>query len=165
VNEASAGVSADVVERVNRGRKPLGGRVAFALAAVRGLLRYRSPELRVRLDGEPLYQGRSPLVVAANGRYFGGGIPVAPGARPDDGLFDVVLVGALSRARLLRELPALYRGAHLGIPGVLHRRGRRLELEAAPGALGLELDGEPLGEAPAALELVPDAVTLLGPAA
>jgi YegS/Rv2252/BmrU family lipid kinase len=165
VNVASAGVSASITRLVNRGRKLLGGRISFALGTVRGLLRYRSPEVLARLDGELLYQGPAVLVAAANGRYFGGGMPVAPEARPDDGLLDVVVVGAFSRARLLRRLPALYRGTHLGIEGVLHRRGRRLELEAAPGALGLELDGEPLGEAPALLEVMPDAVTLLGPSA
>ena len=165
VNEASAGVSASIVERVNRGRKLLGGRVAFALGAVRGVLSYRSPELCARLDGELLYQGRAVLVVAANGRSFGGGMPVAPEARPDDGLLDVVLVGDLSRARLLQKLPTLFRGTHLGIAGVLHRRGRRLDLDAEPGVLGLELDGEPLGAAPASLEVLPDAVALLGPSA
>ncbi len=165
VNVASAGVSAPITRLVNRGSKLLGGRFAFALGAVRGLLQYRSPVLSARLDGELLYQGPAVLVAAANGRTFGGGMQIAPEARPDDGLLDVVVVGDFSRARLLRHLPALYRGTHLGIPGVFSARGRRLELEAAPGALGLELDGEPLGFAPALVEVLPDAVTLLGPSA
>jgi diacylglycerol kinase (ATP) len=90
---------------------------------------------------------------------------VAPGARLDDGLLDVVLIGDLSRARLLQKLPTLFRGTHLAVAGVLHRRGRRLDLEADPGMLGLELDGEPLGAAPASLEVLPDALALLGPSA
>ena len=67
------------------------------------------------------------VAAAANGRYFGGGMQVAPGARPDDGLLDVVVVPGLSKPRLLAELPRIYRGTHIGVGGVQARRGRVLE--------------------------------------
>ena len=89
---------------------------------------------------------------------------IAPEARTDDGLFDLVAVGALGRAQLLRKLPLIYRGAHLGDAAVRSWRGRVVEAEALDGPVPVELDGEPLGRLPARFELVPAALMLIGPA-
>jgi diacylglycerol kinase family enzyme len=106
------------------------------------------------------------LAAAANGRYFGGGMQVAPDARPDDGLLDVVVVPGLSKPRLLAELPRIYRGTHVGVGGVHSRRGRVLEAASLGGeAPWVEIDGEPLGRVPARFEILPGALTLVGGAA
>jgi YegS/Rv2252/BmrU family lipid kinase len=163
VNVASFGVSGRVVELVNRSRKPLGGRAAFLLGALRAIARHRSQPVRIRVDGELVHEGPLVLAAAANGRYFGSGMCIAPDARTDDGLFDVVAVGALGRAQLLRKLPLIYRGAHLGDAAVRVWRGRSVEAEAMDGPVPVELDGEPLGRLPARFEMLPAALMLIGP--
>src|SRR5262249_33231613 len=90
---------------------------------------------------------------------------VAPEARNDDGLFDVVAVAALGRARLVRRLPRIYRGAHLRDPAVSLHRGRVLEAEPRGAPVPVELDGEPLGFLPARFAALPGALPLVGPAA
>jgi YegS/Rv2252/BmrU family lipid kinase len=165
LNVASAGISGLVDELVQESPRVLGGTGAFLLAALRAIASYRSAPSVIRIDGEVAFEGSLGLAVVANGRYFGGGMHVAPDARIDDGLFEVVVVGDLSKPALLAKLPKLYRGAHLRDPDILHRRGGRIELDAPEGGLPIDLDGEPLGELPARIELLPGAISLLEPAA
>ena len=87
---------------------------------------------------------------------------IAPHARPDDGAFDIVVVKALPKGRLLANLPSLYRGTHLLHPDVDHMRGMRVEAHAALGEVWLDIDGEALGTLPASIEVLPSAITLIG---
>jgi YegS/Rv2252/BmrU family lipid kinase len=162
LNVTSFGVSGLITELVNRATKVFGGRVSFLLGTLRGITRYHPEEVRIRLQEELVYEGPLVLGTAANGRFFGGGMQVAPRAEPADGLFDVVVIPGFSRSRLLRELPRIYAGTHLEVPEVSFHRGQRIEAEAAAGRVWVEIDGEPLGTLPASIEVLPSAVSVLG---
>jgi diacylglycerol kinase (ATP) len=101
-------------------------------------------------------------VVVANGRYFGGGMMICPGAEPDDGLFDVLLIGNLTKRDLLLTLPKTYRGRHLPHPKAELLRGSTVEIHADK-PLPVELDGEQPGTTPVEFELVPRALRLRVP--
>jgi len=162
VNVASAGLSGVVTRSVNGTSKALGARLAFLIGTLVGLARFRPRRVRLRLDGAEIFAGELALVAAANGRYFGGGMHVAPKARPDDGLLDVVIVPALPKRVLVTRLPRLYAGTHLAVPGVSLQRGRRLELEPeGPPALG-EIDGESIARLPMSVEVLPGALQVWG---
>jgi YegS/Rv2252/BmrU family lipid kinase len=163
VNVASFGVSARVTELVNRSPHFLGGRVSFLIGALRAIARHRPQPVEVRVDGERVHAGPLVLAAAANGRFFGAGMCIAPEARTDDGLFDVVAVGPLGRAQLLRRLPLIYRGAHLADPSVHAWRGHVVEAAPQGPPVPIELDGEPLGFLPARFEVLPAALVLIGP--
>ena len=165
VNIASFGVSARVVERVNRAPKGLAGRASFGLATLPALAAYRCQPVTLRVDDECVHEGPLVLGAVANGRFFGGGMQVAPRARLDDGLLDVVVVPELSKLGLLRRLPSLYRGTHLdGTTARLHR-GKEVFAEAEGEAVCLEVDGELVGRLPARFGVVPAALRVLGPPA
>jgi diacylglycerol kinase (ATP) len=161
LNVASAGLSG-VVTRHVRGSKALGARLAFLIGTLVGLVTFRASALRIRVDGSSVFEGDAALAAVANGRYFGGGMHVAPEARPDDGLLDLVLVPALPKRVLVTRLPRLYRGTHLSVPGVALYRGRRVELEPiGEPALG-EIDGEPVARLPMTVEVRPGALQVWG---
>ncbi len=164
VNVASLGISGLTTELVNRAPKLLGGRVSFLLGTLRSIASYRALPVRLRLDGAVVHEGPLVLATAANGRFFGGGMEVAPRARPDDGLLDVVVIPGYSKLRLVAELPRIYRGSHLGVPGVLSLRGRVLEADPLGEPPWVEIDGEPLGRLPARFEVLPAALTVAGAA-
>ena len=160
-NIASAGMSGAIAKRTNETSKALGGKVSYAWATVAVFSRWRSDEVRVRVDGTE-QAGRMHDVIVANGRYLGGGMKMVPEAEPDDGLLDVLLIGDLTKRDLLLTMPKTYRGKHLPHPKATLLRGTTVEIDA-PEPLPVELDGEQPGTTPVRFELVPQALRLRVP--
>jgi diacylglycerol kinase (ATP) len=154
-NVGSVGMSGAVAQRANATSKALGGRITFFYALTREFLVWRNTEVTVEVDGETR---RGPMhdVIVANGSYHAGAMKLAPDARPDDGLFDVVLIGDVSKLDFLSTAPKLYSGKYVGHPKVDVLRGSTVMVEA-PVPLPLETDGEVLGTTPARFEIVPHA--------
>jgi YegS/Rv2252/BmrU family lipid kinase len=160
-NIASAGMSGAIAKRANESSKVLGGKVSYLWATLTVFARWRNDEVRVTVDGEER-SGRMHDVVVANGRYFGGGMMICPGAEPDDGLLDVLLIGDLSKRDLLLTLPKTYRGRHLPHPKAELLRGKVVEVDAAE-PLPVELDGEQPGTTPVSFDVVPRSLRLRVP--
>ena len=95
-------------------------------------------------------------VMVASGRFLGGGMKMCPEADPSDGLFDVLLIGDISKRDLVLTLPKIYRGTHLPHPKAELLRGKRVTIESAI-PLPVQLDGEQPGTTPATFEVVPNA--------
>ncbi|WP_031153839.1 diacylglycerol kinase [Streptomyces erythrochromogenes] len=153
-----SGFDSKVNDRGNRMRLPA-GRFKYDLAMIAELAAFRPFPYRITLDDGPVIETEATLVAVGNGSSYGGGMRICPGAVPDDGLFDVTVVGDCSRATLLKVFPQVYRGGHLSHPKVSVHRARKITLEA-PG-LTAYADGEPLGPLPVTAECVPGAVRLL----
>lgn len=162
INIASAGISGDVDERVERGPKWLGGKWAFFLATVGATLAYRNVPVEVALDGRPWHQGRVLLVAIANGQFFGGGMQVAPRADFSDGWLDVVCVGDLTKAQFLTQFPKVREGRHLDLASVRTDRAREVSIVAAAGTspVLVDVDGETPGYLPLEARLLPGALQL-----
>jgi YegS/Rv2252/BmrU family lipid kinase len=160
-NVGSVGMSGAVAQRANAMSKVLGGKVTFFYALVRVFFAWQNSEVVVQLDTEER-RGRMHDVIVANGQYHGGSMWLAPDARPDDGLFDVLLIGDVTKADFLTTAPKIYRGKHLGHPKVELLRSRTVRVDA-PERLPIELDGEQVGTTPARFEVVPGALRLRVP--
>ncbi len=161
-NIASAGMSGAIAKRTNETSKALGGKASYAWATVAVFSRWRSTTVRVTI-GDEKREGRMHDVVVANGRYFGGGMMMCPEADPGDGLFDVLLIGDLTKRDLLLTLPKTYRGKHLPHPKAELLQGSAVSVEADQ-PLPIELDGEQPGTTPARFEVVPRALRVRVPA-
>ena len=159
-NIASFGIGGLVDRIVNRGSKALGGRLSFLVGTVRALAQYRNQRVRLGLDeGEPSEVVVSNVAVC-NGRYFGGGMKVAPDARIDDGLFDVVVIGDVGLKDFITSGRRLYRGTHLELDHVQWARAGRVRAEPArPGdEVLIDVDGEQSGRLPATFDILPGAL-------
>jgi len=166
VNIASFGASGLIVELVNRSSKRLGGRLGFALATIEGLARWRSRRVRLAFGDGSAREVAVSSVAVANGRYFGGGMKIAPEALLDDGELDVVVVGSAGVATFARHGRKLYRGEHLDLPEMDFRRCGAVEAEPVDGLsdpIPVETDGESCGRLPARFEVVPAAIVLSAP--
>jgi diacylglycerol kinase (ATP) len=161
VNIADSGLGGQVVERVNRTSKALGGRISFQYASLATLLTYRPQAVSVRSE-EGSYEGAAESVVVANGRYFGGGMWIAPRAEPDDGLFDVVVMGDLGRVQAIRSMNSVYKGKHLENPAVHTWRTARLKVDS-PERVLVDVDGEMCGTLPATFTVLPAALEFIVP--
>ena len=164
-NVASFGLSARVAQEVNGARMPkrLGGPFAYALPALRALASHRNSLLRLSFDGNDFEELRGAFVVAAIGRYCGGGLMLAPHADAADGLLDVITVGDVGLWDGVTYIGRVYRGTHLSHPEISERRVRRLKAVAADPAVpvALEADGEFLGVLPAEIEIIPGALDVI----
>jgi YegS/Rv2252/BmrU family lipid kinase len=160
-NIASAGMSGAIAKRANETSKALGGKVSYLWATLTVFARWRNGEVHVVVDGERR-EGLMHDVVVANGRYFGGGMMICPEAEPDDGIFDVLLIGDLTKRDLIFTLPKTYKGRHLPHPKAELLRGPVVEIDA-PQPLPVELDGEQPGTTPVRFEIVPKALRLRVP--
>ena len=165
INVASFGLSGLTAELVSNTPSPLAGSFSFLVGALASILRYRAARVRIGADDQLVCDEPFVLAAAANGRYFGGGMHVAPDAKPDDGLLDLVIIRAMSKPHLIASLVSLYRGTHLSNPAVSLRRATCLEATPHPDEsrpIRLEVDGEALGVLPATIEVVPNALTIFG---
>jgi YegS/Rv2252/BmrU family lipid kinase len=150
VNIASFGLGGLTDRIVNEGPKWLGGKAAFYLGTVRGLAVYKNAPVRVKVDGKVFVEEPVVNVAIANGRYFGGGMMVAPTADPSDGVLDVISIGNLDRLAVLGLTPYIYSGKHLARPGIKATRGTVIEAEplSPSGEVLVDLDGETPGRLP-----------------
>jgi YegS/Rv2252/BmrU family lipid kinase len=149
VNIASFGVSGRIDRIVNESPKWMGGRLAFFVGTLRGLSTYRNAPVSVRVDGELWYEGRVVVVAIANGRFFGGGMHIAPRADPCDGLFDVVVMGDVPFAESLRLTPRVYKGTHLEQPRIQSTRASVVEADGlGQTPVFIDADGETPGKLP-----------------
>ncbi len=163
INIADCGVGGEVVARVNRSRnKGSGvlGTAVFLAISLTALTTFGGRPVRITRDGEST-EIEIQNVVIANGRYFGGGMRIAPSAEIDDGWLDVVVLPALGRLRTLVAVPSVYRGAHIRQPGVLVRRARSVRIEPLDERpLLFDVEGEQIGRAPATLTCLPAVLNL-----
>lgn len=159
-NVVSFGIGGEVDARVNRSSKVFGGFVSFAWATLASLIRYQMKRVSLTVDDRDQEDLDFWNVAVANGQYHGGGMWVAPGARMDDGLFQITVIGNLSLMRVFWNLPNLYNGKIYGVRDVRKIVGKRVEVRSNQKVL-IDLDGEQPGQVPATVEIIPSAVRVI----
>jgi YegS/Rv2252/BmrU family lipid kinase len=163
-NVGSAGMSGSVARRANAMTKRFGGRATFFYALTREFLAWQNTRVVVELEDGVRREGLMHDVIVANGNWHGGGMKLAPDARQDDAVFDVVTIGDVSKLDFVTTAPKLYSGRYLSHPKVELLRSSSVTV-SADEPLPLEVDGEPIGATPARFEVVPSALRLRVPAA
>lgn len=147
INIASAGLSGMVDMKVNSTSKALGP-MSFFLGSLKGLMAFHPYDFTVEVDGKVFHEGKAALCTAANGRFFGGGMQVAPEADVGDGLLSVVCLPAWGSMRFIMESGRLYAGDIRKASGVKVTSGKRIEMKSREEVL-LDIDGEQPGKLPA----------------
>jgi diacylglycerol kinase (ATP) len=149
----SSGFDALVNERANGMRWPK-GRMRYNIAMIEKIIQLRAHFYRIRLDKE-FIDVRATLVTVANGASYGGGMNVCPDAALDDGLFDVMVLGEVSRTELLKVFPKVYSGRHVGHPAVSFYRCREIEIIGSGSSFA---DGEPISSLPLSATCISNAM-------
>ncbi|HYF94294.1 MAG TPA: diacylglycerol kinase family protein [Symbiobacteriaceae bacterium] len=142
LNAAGIGFDAEVAAAAGAFPDGLGGNLPYLLGAFATLSRYRPVEAEVNVDGQR-YAGTMTMIAVANGRYYGGGMQIAPSARRDDGLVDVYIAEGMGPLQILGLLPRVYGGSHVKSPMVHVLRGQHVKIQVG-APVRAHLDGEPL---------------------
>lgn len=159
-NIASLGLGGEVVRKVNRTSKRFGPFLSFIWATLMTLLTYQTKRVSFSIDGSGLFDQVIWHMAVANGQFQGGGMWVAPGAKVDDGLFDITVVGDLSLPRVFANLHNLYNGRIHSVSKVASFRGRVIDVLSGSEVF-LDVDGEEPGTIPVRIEVVPGAINMI----
>lgn len=166
INIGSLGLSGSTDRAVNAVKSSgrMSGKAVFLWHTLREMLRYRFQDVRITVDGNAPIEARIALVACANSRFFGGGMMIAPDARTDDGLLEVVVVRGKSKLSMVMDLRLVYSGAHKELASCTFLRGKSVTIEPLGdpllnGAL-LDIDGESPGRIPATFSIIPAAITV-----
>jgi diacylglycerol kinase (ATP) len=159
-NVTSFGLGGEVDARVNRTSRRFGPFLSFIWATLISILVYGKKRVHLKVDDT--YEGELCVwnVAVANGQYHGGGMWVAPGASVDDGSLDVTVVGDLSFAGVIRNLPNLYNGKILQVQKVFGLKGKTISASSDQRVL-LDVDGEQPGTLPVTLDVIPRALQII----
>ncbi|MEX5294295.1 diacylglycerol kinase family protein [Kocuria sp. CPCC 205268] len=157
-----AGFDAVVNERANRWLRPSGS-AKYLLAVLVEILRLRTVRYRLGIEdaaGRHRTEHRDGVLLnVANTSSVGGGLPIVPGAREDDGLLELFTVAPLGRVRFLVLFPRLFSGRHVALESVRIERVRSVDVDAA--GVTAYADGERLGPLPVRVDVLPGAVRVL----
>jgi YegS/Rv2252/BmrU family lipid kinase len=162
INIADLGLSSVVAHRVNAGSKRLGA-AAFTLTSGLALLGWKNQPMTVVVDGNQ-FDLVAQQIVIANCQYYGGGMRMAPSAKPTDGVFDVILIGNVGKIETARKLGSIRNGTHLDDhnPKIQLMYGKRISVASKARVL-VDLDGETPGTLPALFEIQPGAIEFIAP--
>jgi YegS/Rv2252/BmrU family lipid kinase len=158
---AGVGIDAQVVHDVHRERRGHINKLNYVLPALRALRSWSYPTVEVVIEetGEVLHGA---TVFLFNLPLYGLGLPIAPGARADDGLLDLVVFERPGFVNLLRYLRAILNRTHEKLPDVRCRRVKGVRL-SSEHPVPVQTDGDPAGMLPVLIEVAPAALRLLLP--
>lgn len=160
MNIADIGIGAETANRVNKHSKKLKGFLSFMLGTLSTIILYKNKYFEIEIDDKIFLNGIINSVIVANGKYFGGGMKVAPDAVTDDGFFDIIIIGDIGKPELIKSFPLIYKGEHMNHAKIRHYRGRKVEVRSGGKGL-IELDGEIPGRYDTVFEIIPKAIRVL----
>lgn len=146
----STGFDSVVNERANR-LKIFKGRMKYNVAILLVLSTFKPKNYRFRIDGVT-FESKAMLIAVSNGISYGGGMKITPDALIDDGQFDVMVLGPVSRFEFLRVFPKVFSGSHISHPAVKIVRGKEVEVHSDAVAYA---DGERIGDLPIRASISP----------
>jgi len=160
INITSFGIGGYADDVVNNTTKLFGGKVSFFLGILRATLTYKNKYMEIFVDGKFIDKGKFYNIAVANGKYFGGGMKVAPNAEMDDGLFDIIIMKDLSLFKIASLTKYIYRGEHLKKDKIDFLKGKVIEVKSHEKAL-IDMDGEMPGKVPLKIEIIPNKLNLI----
>ena len=158
---ASCGFDSDA-NRIANETRLVRGRLVYVYGLLRAIAGWKPASFTVTLDGGEPRTLSGYTIAAANSRYYGGGMMLAPDATLQDGMLDVVMITQTPKLRFLARAPSVLTGAHVRLDNVEVLRARTIQI-AASRPFTLYADGDPIAELPATVSVLPAAVRTVVP--
>ncbi|MGD0388113.1 MAG: diacylglycerol kinase family protein [Tepidisphaeraceae bacterium] len=151
---AGVGIDGLIVHELDRLRRGPINFASYVLPAALAIASYRYPPLQVVADEEEIFASAPAIALVANIAEYGTGFPLAPHARPDDGMLDICVVPVESPVDAVHKFLHAAAGELLSIEGVVYARGKQIEIRS-PQPVPIQIDGDPAGHTPARINLLP----------
>jgi len=142
INIASMGFDASVVNNVEKYKniKYLPNKFSYIASVFDTARDFKNLNLKMKINDED-FETEAFMVAIANGKYYGGGIKIAPDANMRDGLLDVLLIRDMTAAKIIKFFPKAMAGKHMGLDEVTFRRATRVTLQSDEPVF-INIDGE-----------------------
>jgi len=157
INMAGMGFDAMVAKKTNM-QKDMGkgNPMSYVVNILSSLFLYTSTKVTIMLDNEKIASDIFSMSVGIC-QYNGGGMKQAPGALPDDGLFDMTLIKPIGKFKIIRNIVKLFDGSFTRLPEVSTFRSSKIIIHSEP-RMFMEADGESLGHTPFVFNILPQSL-------
>lgn len=155
LNVVAMGIDGDIVKKTEQVKKIIKGSPAYIYSTFSTLLNYKCKNVRIEIDGE-VYNRKVYLVAVGNGKYFGGGMMVTPGAELDSENFEVVIINEMTRMKFAVLFKKVFSGKHILEDPVEVFYGKQVNI-IAEDPLMVNADGNIIGESTAHIHILPKA--------
>ncbi len=158
INNMGAGFDAVISYEVNHSpmkalfNKLSLGRLVYAYFLLKNVFTFKTATIDLSIDGKKHILEQTWFVTVSNQPYYGGGMKIAPAAKPDDGLFDITVVHQLSRLKLLLVFISVFWGKHVYFKEVKTFKGKVVSIQS-PIPQYVHADGEHIGYTPLTIQL------------
>jgi diacylglycerol kinase (ATP) len=158
ISECQLGIGSMISKEVHHGSRFLNGKTAFAVASLHQALTYHSVPMVITVDGLSFTNNFIGLAIG-NGSLTAGGMHVTPGAKPDDGEFNILLIHKMNLVRRLINLSKVYSGTHIKSSCFTYLKGKDIQIDSCQEVL-VSIDGEVIGKTPCRISVIPSAVRI-----
>ena len=162
INITDVGIGGMVSKNVNKSDKKLGAGFAYVKAILKSFLLYKHKYIRLEAENFQ-WEGKVLSLCLANGRYFGGGMCIAPEADIADGKMDLVLLANVSLLDYIKNVSKVKKGKKIKHPEVSYHKTSFCKITSTDKDCPIDMDGEFIGYTPLELKLMPLSVTLIKP--
>ena len=159
INVCSFGIDGPIIVDTNRFKKWLPGKSSYMVSTMKAGISFKASQVSVVADGIH-YEGDMLLIAVGNGKYFGGGMNICPDAILNDGLFDVCLVNGVKKTKFIKEMPKVYSGKLSDLKEVIYLKCKEISIHVTGRQYYINADGNLLGQTPASLKIVENAVKI-----
>lgn len=162
INITDIGIGGAIVHGLSNSSKVLGSFLTYQMGILKALFTYKKQPVKVSADTFNYERSIMSLIVA-DGRYFAGGLGIAPDALPDDKLFSIVIIGEVSTWTYLKNLGKIKKSIKIDHPELKYLSASEIFIESPSGPLPIDMDGEFVGFSPVKIKVVPAALRFIGP--
>ncbi len=159
INEFQIGIGGEGVERVERKGKRWGGRLSFGLRTIQSIVSYTDQPLSIIIDGKKMTGKKFFGVIVANGAFMGGGMHLAPNAKVNDGVFNILIIHETKLLQRFLNFSKIYSGQHIYTKFFSYVNAKSVHVESSIKTL-VEADGELLGNTPCSTKIIPKALRI-----
>jgi len=155
LNVVGMGIDGEIVKKTEQVKKIIKGSPAYIYSTFSTLINYKCKNVRIEIDGE-VYNRKVYLVAVGNGKYFGGGMMVTPGAELDSENFEIVIINEMARSKFAILFRKVFSGNHVHEDPVEVFYGKNVKI-ISEDPLMVNADGNIIGESIANIHILPKA--------
>jgi len=162
INISDCGIGGAISKKLESSSKFLGPALTYQMSIITTFFQYRNKYIKVQADSFN-FEGKVLNFIVANGKYFGGGMGIAPDAQADDGKFSVVIIGEISLWDYFKNLGNIKRCVRINHPGIQYLSVQKINVTGLNEPVLAEMDGEFIGSTPIQFQLIAKALNFLAP--